>query len=99
MSKNYFRYIFWAGFAVWFIGSWVGNWNRFAETTLEGYTDFIGGLLLAYGGLGDVLRNMTINKTYEGDTFNNKHFNYIDKRPNGENSFTDTPTKVKPGAT
>lgn len=62
MSKKYYRVMFWAGFIIWLLGSWIGGWQDVATTQLEKYTDLIGAVFMLYGGLGDVLMGMTINK-------------------------------------
>lgn len=61
-SHLYFRILFWLGIAVWLYGSYRGHWSSRPQSTFEEYTDTFGGILTAYGALGDIFTGLKIFK-------------------------------------
>jgi hypothetical protein len=46
------------GFIVWLYGSWTGGWSAEPQSNFEGYTDSIGQILIFWGLLGDVFKDL-----------------------------------------
>lgn len=67
---------------------WIGEsayfgWNRTAQSPAESFLDLLSGILLFWGIVGDLLRNVRITKTYNNVT-NAKKLTILDQRPNGK---------------
>lgn len=57
-DKHFYDMVFFAGFLIWFLGSWHFGWNETAQSVGEKYTDLIGALLMFYGGMNSFVRGI-----------------------------------------
>lgn len=62
MSKHKYMILVVAGFILWIAETAYFGWNRTPETSGEATLDFISGIMIGWGILGDLLRNVTIVK-------------------------------------
>jgi len=68
--------------ALWLGESAYFGWNKTAQSPVESFLDLLSGILLFWGIVGDLLRNVRITKTYNNVT-NAKKLTILDQRPNG----------------
>lgn len=54
--------LFLVGFTIWIIGSWHGGFQAEPQSNFEGYTDFVGTILMFWGIAGDILNGVQIHK-------------------------------------
>lgn len=64
MLKFKYEILFVFGFIIWFIGTWTGGWSNTPQSNFERMTDFVGGIFMVWGIVGDILNNLTIVKEY-----------------------------------
>ncbi len=91
MKQKYFL-IATVGFVIWLVETAYFGWNATPENSIEATFDVLSAVLIAWGIIGDILTNVSVHKTYEGDTFNVKNQKYIDARPHG---ITNKKTEIK----
>lgn len=89
---NKFPYIAFLGLAVWLGETAFFGFNSTPENNIEATLDILSFILVAWGVIGDLSRNVQIHKIYQGDVFNSKNFRYYDKRENGKNAVNVTTT-------
>ncbi len=81
--KNKYPYLVFIGLALWLAETWYFGWNDKPENEAERVLDIISGILIIWGLVGDILRNVRITKTYHNIT-NAKKLTILDQRPNGK---------------
>lgn len=69
------------GIFIWLYGSWTGGWGAEPQSNFEGYTDSLGQIMIFWGLLGDVFKDVRIewNKITELKGLNEKDIEDIKK--------------------
>lgn len=82
-NRNKYPYLVFLGLALWLAETWYFGWNDKPENAAEALLDTISVILIGWGLIGDLLRNVRITKTYNNVT-NTKKLTILDQRPNGK---------------
>lgn len=83
-SKRFYRWLAILGIALWFAETAYFGFNKTPGSGLEGALDFLSGVMIFWGIIGDLLTNVRITKT---DIVNTRKMNYIDQREKGKTTF------------
>jgi hypothetical protein len=82
-KRNKYPYLAFLGLAIWLAENFYFGWNAKPESGLESGLDLLSQVLIIWGIVGDLLRNVRITKTYHNIT-NAKKLTILDQRPNGK---------------
>lgn len=88
MRKSLNKYTLMAlvGIVLWIAETWAYGWNAKPGTAGESVLDSISGILIGWGIVGDILRNVKITKHVHNVT-NTKKLIYQDQRVNGKTTL------------
>lgn len=77
---TFYKWLVVIGIIFWIAETWYFGWNREPQSAQEGIADFIVGIMIFWGVIGDVLQNVRIQK------FNTTHNNINTKTVQIENA-------------
>lgn len=79
--RNKYPWLVLAGLAIWLIETWLFGWNDRPESGAEKFWDVFSMVLIIWGLVGDVLRNVDVHKNVtENNTYNPDTMAYVDAR-------------------